>query len=50
MGRQPVAIDQLSARNALADCVGQTLINGAIIVRQFQIIEHALRRPECHTL
>ena len=40
MRREPFAFDQLAARNALADRVGQPLIDRPIVVRQFQLVEH----------
>jgi hypothetical protein len=41
MGRQPFASDQLTARDAITDCIRQTLIKRPFVVRQLQIVEHA---------
>ena len=38
--REPFAFDQLAPSNSFADRVGQALIDRAIIVRQFELVEH----------
>jgi alcohol dehydrogenase class IV len=41
MRRQPFARHQFAPRDVLADRVRQALIDGPVVVSQFQIIEHA---------